>query len=511
APEPFPAERSSYSEAAGAFSRKEKLRQLFYTDLNRVASETRYGVALNEVNMVTELEHRFVTAMSITAIYEKMTELRRWDSYSYDHSFDVFLLGTVLGHALQVNDPGNFSIGCLLHDIGKLEVPQSILQKKGKLTENEFRRIKKHTSHGYDIIRKMGLPEEFAVLAKSHHERLDGSGYPEGLHGSALDTKLRIISIVDVFSALTLQRVYRDPFPAADALETLFRDGGKFDFDLLRTFAETLHIFPAGSEIQLSDGKKATVTHVNPHFPAVPLLREHPSTYGEAIPFDLTMRFSSLLHWYSKEESRTKPVNEWNRYLFSLMYGDYREALDAFEYLTDGKRVEQIYTDVVAQGIKDIKQLYEESLITAADLNLARSLTREILYTTLTAYARKQRPKGKIALAATENGDGGLAVQIAAAVFKTNGWHACNFEQLLPPGILLRALLRRDIGIVCFAVSDDYDVGSLRETIAYLRNHKPELMITISGTGLPEEVRRWGDLYAEDATDLVRQLDQQEK
>ena len=101
------------------FEDKEALSKMFYRHLKRIAVKKRYGLGLEDEEQVKVFENLFVSSMSIKVIFEKMMELRQWDAYSFDHSFDVFLLGMILGKAAELDDLSSFAIGCLLHDIGK--------------------------------------------------------------------------------------------------------------------------------------------------------------------------------------------------------------------------------------------------------------------------------------------------------------------------------------------------------------------------------------------------------
>ncbi|WKB37362.1 HD domain-containing protein [Terrilactibacillus sp. S3-3] len=154
-----------------------------------------------------------------------MDSLKQWDAYSYYHSVDdVFVLSTLLARHYRCESVNDFALGCLLHDIGKLGIPKSILLKKGKLTENEYAIVMEHTTYGYHLLKKIGFPERVCKLAHSHHERLNGKGYPDGLTFMQLDRDLKIVMVADVYSALTLSRPYRKPMHATKALQILLRD-----------------------------------------------------------------------------------------------------------------------------------------------------------------------------------------------------------------------------------------------------------------------------------------------
>lgn len=129
----------------------------------------------------------------------------------------------------------------LTHDIGKLEVDQSILNKKGKLEDHEFEAIKKHSTYSYELLKQAGL-NEYSAVALNHHERYDGKGYPNGVKGDELPTMAKIVSICDVFDAMTSKRIYRDDrISTSETLDYIKNNMGKaFDPFLAEYFVENI-------------------------------------------------------------------------------------------------------------------------------------------------------------------------------------------------------------------------------------------------------------------------------
>ncbi|MFL5895204.1 MAG: HD-GYP domain-containing protein, partial [Thermoleophilaceae bacterium] len=117
--------------------------------------------------------------------------------------------------------------GGLLHDIGKLQVPDAVLKKPGPLDDEEYALIQRHPEWGDQLARDLGLPDRVRRLVRSHHERLDGSGYPDGVAGDGLDLDVRILTTCDVYDALISERVYRDAWSKSDALARLREETGK--------------------------------------------------------------------------------------------------------------------------------------------------------------------------------------------------------------------------------------------------------------------------------------------
>lgn len=126
-----------------------------------------------------------------------------------------------------------------LHDVGKIGIDRSILKKPGKLTEEEFKIIKEHPEIGYEIIKKSGVSKMAENIARYHHEKWDGSGYPFKLRGLEIPLEARIVSVVDVYDALRQKRIYKDGYTHEKSLEMIREKSGKsFDPDIVKVFLE---------------------------------------------------------------------------------------------------------------------------------------------------------------------------------------------------------------------------------------------------------------------------------
>jgi putative nucleotidyltransferase with HDIG domain len=161
-----------------------------------------------------------------------LVRLAHKDDYTAEHTRGVALRAVQVGEELGLAPVRlrELAVGGLLHDVGKLAVPNEILQKPGALTDDEFDVIKRHPEAGAELVRELGFSSQVAKLVLDHHERLDGSGYPRGLGAPDLDIETRIMAVCDVFDALLSQRVYRDAWTLEDALDLITREAGtKFD------------------------------------------------------------------------------------------------------------------------------------------------------------------------------------------------------------------------------------------------------------------------------------------
>jgi putative nucleotidyltransferase with HDIG domain len=157
-----------------------------------------------------------------------LVRLTHKDDYTAEHTRGVALRAVQVGDELGLAPVQlrELAIGGLLHDVGKLAVPNEILQKPGPLTDEEFDVIKTHPEIGSELVHELGFSKRVRRLVMDHHERLDGSGYPRGLGAPDLDIETRILAVCDVFDALLSKRVYRDAWALDDALSLLRQEAG---------------------------------------------------------------------------------------------------------------------------------------------------------------------------------------------------------------------------------------------------------------------------------------------
>jgi putative nucleotidyltransferase with HDIG domain len=187
------------------------------------------GVALHRVRLVADLQRLLLdTIRAIAATIDAK------DGYTHRHSERVAALShrIALELGLSADEQQTAQLAALLHDVGKIAVPDSILNKTGRLTPAEFEEMKKHPQHGAEILANIQSPSITAVLpgVKYHHERWDGGGYPEGLSGERIPLLGRLLGVADFYDALTSVRPYRDAMSTEDAID-LVRKGSGTHFD----------------------------------------------------------------------------------------------------------------------------------------------------------------------------------------------------------------------------------------------------------------------------------------
>ncbi|WP_066500699.1 HD-GYP domain-containing protein [Abyssisolibacter fermentans] len=205
-----------------------------------------------------------------------LVDIKSNDAYTLQHSINVAVLSLILGISLNLNksDLRDLCLGAILHDIGKTMIPKEILQKNGPLTKEEFDIVKTHPQIGYDYLKDCSnISGKARIIALHHHEKYDGTGYPQSLVRNDINKLARIVTIADVYDALTSDRPYRLAMPPNAAIEYLMAGGGtSFDFDMVKIFISKIIPYPIGSLVRLSNGKIATIKNIHERFPLRPFV-----------------------------------------------------------------------------------------------------------------------------------------------------------------------------------------------------------------------------------------------
>jgi HD-GYP domain-containing protein (c-di-GMP phosphodiesterase class II) len=209
-----------------------------------------------------------------------LADLSSADGYTFQHSIDVTALGLLVGHRYfsefgWVDFRGDrhydqlgerlsvLGLGLLLHDIGKLAVPHAILTKPGKLTDEEWTIMQTHPRAGIDMLDSTQWSPLVKAIVLRHHERWDGSGYPDGKIGHQIHPMARIAAVADVYDAITSERPYAPARPACDGVRAIVEGSGTlFDPGVVTAFRRVVAPFPAGTEVELTDGRRGIVASV---------------------------------------------------------------------------------------------------------------------------------------------------------------------------------------------------------------------------------------------------------
>ena len=192
-----------------------------------------------------------------------LIRLKTATEYTYLHSVAVCILMIAVGKQLGLQGEKLKQAGMagLLHDIGKMEIPDEILDKPGKLTDEEFDIMKSHPQRGWELLKSCdGIHETALDVCLHHHERVDGKGYPDKLSGDALTLFARMGAVCDVYDAISSDRCYKKAWPPAESIHKMasWREG-HFDEKVFQAFVKTIGIYPNGTLVKLKSGRLGVV------------------------------------------------------------------------------------------------------------------------------------------------------------------------------------------------------------------------------------------------------------
>ncbi|MFZ5353401.1 MAG: HD domain-containing phosphohydrolase [Bacillota bacterium] len=212
----------------------------------------------------------------VSNIIKCLNDIRNLNEYLYTHSLNVALYSMLIAKWLGLpdNEVKDVMKAGLLHDIGKVKVPAHIINKEGKLTEEEFEEIKNHPMNGYLLIKgNPGITDDILQGVLLHHEKYDGTGYPFKVNYKQVGTYPKIIAIADVYDALNSDTVYRERITPFEAFKVLEKSGaGHFDLSMLKTFVQNIAYHYIGYEVVTNTGQRGKVLNVVPHKSFSPII-----------------------------------------------------------------------------------------------------------------------------------------------------------------------------------------------------------------------------------------------
>lgn len=229
-----------------------------------------YNIGKMVENIITDMLRKEELVLALVDIRSK-------DDYIYSHSVNVAIISLMIGISLKLPQKRLEALctGAMLHDIGKAHLPQRILYKNGELTENEKNVIKTHPRAGYRYLSSTyNVSALSKIIVLQHHERIDGTGYPDGLKKDKIMDLSSIVSIADVYDNLSTNANARKPMFPSDILEYLMSNvGTKFDYEMVNIFCRIVIPFPRGTLVKLSTGEIAVVEKTIPNFPLRPIVK----------------------------------------------------------------------------------------------------------------------------------------------------------------------------------------------------------------------------------------------
>ena len=232
-------------------------------DVNAIFEHVSNGGTLNVIRL----------KKSVDPVVESMTRnpdaciwlarLKQHDQYAYQHSLSASIWAVAMGRQLGLprRDLRSLAIGCMLMDVGKLRVDQDLLQSSRTLTGDEAARVREHVTKSMEIVREAGIiNQDVADIVAHHHERHDGSGYPDGLVGDEIPPFARIAAIVDTYDAVTSNRNHQQAISPSAAIKLLYQSRNiEFQAELVEVFIQAVGVYPAGTIVELSTGEVGVV------------------------------------------------------------------------------------------------------------------------------------------------------------------------------------------------------------------------------------------------------------
>ncbi|WP_413438490.1 HD-GYP domain-containing protein [Sulfuriferula sp. GW1] len=248
--------------------------------------EARMGnaIKLEEVGALVEEINQSIARNSDALL--SLARLKNADNYTYLHSVAVCALMIALGRQMGLEDAVLKEVGMagLLHDVGKMAIPGAILNKPGRLTDEEFLIVKAHPQQGWEMLKSCPDVNDIALdVCLHHHETVVGTGYPDGLSGQALSLYARMGAVCDVYDAITSERCYKVGWAPGEAIRkmTEWKDG-RFDEAVFRAFVKTVGIYPAGTLVKLKSGRLGVVLEQSEKSLLAPVIKVFFSTRSNA-------------------------------------------------------------------------------------------------------------------------------------------------------------------------------------------------------------------------------------
>lgn len=294
---------SEYGRAVRIFGKSKKAVTAMYSDV-------RLGKVIKAEKLVPLVDEITDSIDRNPRAFISIAQLKTRHEYTYMHSVAVCALMINLARELRFGESAVREAGMagLLHDIGKALMPPEVLDKPAKLTDDEYEVMKTHPVRGRDLLaQSSGVSHNALEVCLRHHEKFDGSGYPDGLAGDRLSLFARMSALCDVYDAVTSERCYKRSWTPVEAVQTMRGWEGHFDPEMFELFVKSVGIYPVGALVRLKSGRTGMVTGENAEDPTRPPVAALPDAANPvAVPID--MRDDEIVGMESQE---TLAIEDW--------------------------------------------------------------------------------------------------------------------------------------------------------------------------------------------------------
>jgi len=234
------------------------------------------GYTVDTSELIAKMMPLYASRNTIVELFDMIHQMHSLNDTVYAHCVNVALISRMIGRWLHLEQHDLDVLTCcgLLHDIGKLAIPDEVLNKPGKLTDEEFALIKSHPKTGYDMLRNQDIDTRIKQAALMHHERYDGSGYPNKLSSEFLSDFAMIVAIADVYDAMTAARSYREPLCPFQVIEKFEQEGfQKYHTKYIYVFLHNIASTYQSNRVMLSDGRGCKIVMLNQNTLSKPIVQ----------------------------------------------------------------------------------------------------------------------------------------------------------------------------------------------------------------------------------------------
>ncbi|WP_397533595.1 HD-GYP domain-containing protein [Roseateles sp.] len=278
---PAPAQPEARVAAGEEMQRAAQLVNRSREAVVKLFGEARLGKAIDAEACLPLVEDVASSVARNPSALISLARLKTKDDYTYMHSVAVCALMVSLGRQMGLSETQAREAGLagLLHDVGKMAMPMEVLNKPGALTDDEFAVMRSHPMRGFEMLKEgAAVPESALDVCLHHHEKMDGSGYPNKLKGDQISLLSRMGAVCDVYDAITSNRPYKTAWDAAGSIQRMSQWAGHFDPAIFKAFVISVGIYPVGTLVKLHSGRLAVVIDQNPGALVSPTVRVFFST-----------------------------------------------------------------------------------------------------------------------------------------------------------------------------------------------------------------------------------------